>query len=122
MRKNQSVAKSEAHIQAEIMLALSEAGCLVWRNETAGAWVGRIIHQEAASITLAGARMIQVGLCMGSADIIGVAPDGRFLAVEVKSKTGRASTQQLNFINAINHRGGIAGIARSAEEALNLIK
>lgn len=103
------------------MLALSEAGCLVWRNETAGVWVGRVIHQEASSVTLAGARMIQAGLCKGGADIIGVAPDGRFLAVEVKSKTGRASTQQLNFIDAVRHRGGIAGIARSAQEALNLI-
>lgn len=103
------------------MLALSEAGCLIWRNETAGVWVGRVIHQESASLTLAGARMIQAGLCVGGADLIGVSPDGRFLAVEVKSQSGRPSKDQLNFIAAVQQAGGIAGVCRSVEEALKLL-
>lgn len=121
MQSKRSDNKSEARIQSEIMLALSDAGCLIWRNETAGVWVGRVIHQESASLTLAGARMIQAGLCVGGADLIGVAPDGRFLAVEVKSQSGRPSKDQLNFIAAVQQAGGIAGVCRSVEEALKLL-
>lgn len=98
----------ESNIQRLVMLALSEAGCLVWRNNT-----GR--YQTADG------RVIQYGLCVGSSDIIGVTPDGRFLAVEVKAKTGRPTKQQILFINAVLKAGGIAGIVRSPAEALALI-
>lgn len=111
----------ETAIQRRIMLALSEAGCTIWRNETGGAWVGKVIHQAGDQVTLTGSRMIRFGLAVGSSDIVGIAPDGRFLAVEVKTKTGRASKQQMAFIEAVSKAGGIAGIARSPQEALELI-
>lgn len=111
----------ETKIQRLIMLALSEAGCTVWRNETAGAWMGKQIHHEGDQVTLTNARIMKFGLCVGSSDIIGIAPDGRFLAIEVKTKTGRASKEQLRFIEAVKNAGGIAGIARSVEEALDLL-
>lgn len=111
----------ETAIQRRIMLTLSEAGCTIWRNETSGAWVGKVIHQAGDQVTLSGARMIRFGLAVGSSDIIGVSPDGRFLAVEVKTKKGRASKEQLRFIEAVRNAGGIAGIARSPQEALELI-
>lgn len=116
MSKNQ-----ETNIQSAIMLALSEAGCTVWRNNTAGAWIGVPIHTAGNQVTLTNAHMIKFGLCTGSSDIIGIAPDGRFLAVEVKTKTGRASKEQVQFIEAVRSRGGIAGIARTPSEALQLI-
>jgi len=112
----------ETKIQRAIMLALSEAGCTVWRNNTAGAWIGRTIHQSGAQVTLADAVMIRFGLCVGSSDIIGIAPDGRFLAVEVKTATGRPSKEQLTFINHVRAHGGIAGIARTPAEALELLR
>ena len=68
------------------MLALSENGCTVWRNETAGAWMGKQIHREGDQVTLTNARMMTFGLCVGSSDIIGISPDGRFLAIEVKTQ------------------------------------
>lgn len=113
----------ETKIQTAIMIALSEAGCTVFRNETAGVWVGKVIHRDAGgTVTLGNARPMRAGLMVGSSDIIGVGPDGRFLAIEVKTKTGRASTEQKTFIDIINKSGGIAGIARSVEEALDLIR
>lgn len=112
----------ESHIQSRILLALSEAGCTVWRCETAGAWVGRVIHRAGDTVTLAGARMIQAGLTKGGSDIIGVTPSGLFLAVEVKTGTGRVSQEQERFIAAVQKPGGIAGVARSVDEALQLIK
>lgn len=113
---------TETRIQNLILVALSEAGCTVWRNETARAWVGKQIHRSGDQVTLTNARMIAFGLCVGSSDIIGIAPDGRFLAVEVKTPKGRPTKEQLRFIEAVRNAGGIAGIARSPQEALDLIR
>tara|TARA_R110000868_G_scaffold271838_1_gene531159 strand:- start:3139 stop:3492 length:354 start_codon:yes stop_codon:yes gene_type:complete len=44
-----------------------------------------------------------------------------FLAVEVKSDEGKPSQDQLAFIEFVQAMGGIAGVARSGDEALNLI-
>lgn len=112
---------SETKTQNKILIALSNAGCTVWRNETAGAWVGKVVHKEASQVTLTNARMIRFGLSVGSSDIIGITPEGRFLAIEVKTKTGRPTQQQLTFIDAVRINGGIAGIARSVQDALDLI-
>lgn len=104
------------------MLALSSAGHTVWRNEVGRFWSGKVIHKENSSVTLANAAMIPVGLCLASSDLIGIQADtGRFFAIEVKTATGRASKEQINFINHVKKMGGIAGIARSEEEALELL-
>lgn len=106
----------------EIMLALSQAGCTVWRNTTGTAYRGRVVHKDSASVTLAEPRVIVFGLCVGSADIIGMAPDGRFLAVEVKAKADRPSAEQRRFIDHVNSHGGLAGFARSVQDALDILK
>lgn len=98
----------ESDIQRLIMLALSEAGCLIFRNN-----VG--VLKNAAGIP------IKFGLCVGSSDLIGLTPTGRFLAVEIKTPTGKATPEQIRFIEAVRARGGIAGIARSPAEALALL-
>ena len=112
----------ETKIQNLILMALSKAGCLVFRNESAGAWVGKVLHKDAGQVTLTDARMIRFGLAVGSSDIIGIAPCGRFFAIEVKTRTGRPTKEQMVFLNAVNNAGGIAGIARSVEDALKLIR
>ena len=112
----------ETKIQTRIMLALSDAGCIVWRNESALTWVGRVIHQQGDTVTLANARRLRAGLCTGSSDLIGIhKPTGRFLAIEVKTATGRQSTEQRTFLQAVINAGGIAGIARSPQEAVDLL-
>ena len=99
--------KSERNIQALILMALSEAGCLVWRQDT-GAYKAP------------DGRLIRYGLCKGSSDVIGVALDGRFLAVEVKTAVGRVRPEQEAFIAAVRRSGGRAGVARSVDEALKI--
>lgn len=112
----------ETKLMRLIMVALTKAGCIVWRNETSGAYVGKLIHKDARIVTLANAQMMTFGLCVGSSDIIGIhKPTGRFLAVEVKTKTGRASKEQINFIEQVRAANGIAGLARSVQEALDLL-
>lgn len=111
----------ETAIQNRIRLALSEAGCLIFRNEVGTFWAGRVLHRAADQVTLGGARPIPCGLCVGSSDLIGLSPDGRFLAVEVKTAKGRPTKEQTNFIEQVKRAGGIAGIARSPEQALEII-
>ena len=52
----------------------------------------------------------------GVADVIGVLPGGRFLAIEVKSKTGRVRPEQEIFLTDVIEHGGIALVARSLED------
>lgn len=112
----------ETRIQRHIMLALSNADCIVWRNETGQFWAGKTLHKAQDQVTLGGARMVPCGLCKGSSDLVGIhKPSGRFIAVEVKTPQGRPTKEQLAFIHAVNNAGGIAGIARSPEEALALL-
>lgn len=115
--------KKETAIQNKILLALSEAGCTVWRNATSYCWVGKVVYKDSDTVTLSAARPMQAGLCVGSSDIIGIHPSGRFLAIEVKrfAKGSNASAEQNQFIDAVRNAGGIAGIARSPQEALELI-
>ncbi len=114
--------QSETTLQRHIQLALSAAGCTVWRNETAQAWLGRNVGaNRRGEVRLTGARQIRCGLCVGSSDLVGIAPDGRFLAVEVKRPQGRVTAEQRRFVDAVIAAGGIAGIARSVDEALALL-
>lgn len=112
----------ETKLMRLIMIALSNANCMSWRNETSGAYVGKVIHKDARIVTLQNAQLMTFGLCVGSADIIGIhKPTGRFLAIEVKTKTGKPTKEQINFIEQVRAANGISGIARSVQEALDLL-
>lgn len=113
---------TETALQHQIMLALSEAGCIVWRNNTGQSWSGQVLHQQAGTVTLGNARTVKYGLCVGSSDLIGIhCATGKFIAIEVKTSKGRATIEQERFITAILISGGIAGIVRSPAEALALL-
>ena len=115
------MANNETALMHKVLAALSEAGCLVFRSNTGTAWQGQRVYQDAGTVTLSNSRMITFGLCVGASDIIGIVR-GRFLAVEIKTDKGSATKEQLNFIDAVNAAGGIAGVVRSVEEALQLIR
>lgn len=111
----------ETKLQRRILLELSAMGCTCWRNETAGAWMGKTIHKDGKTVTLADARFMKFGLCVGSSDIIGITKGGLFFAIEVKTPKGKATKEQINFINHVRAQGGLAGIARSVEDARGII-
>lgn len=52
----------------------------------------------------------------GVADILGILPDGRLLAIEVKTLSGKLSSNQEAFLLAIRIRNGVAIVARSVED------
>jgi hypothetical protein len=97
--------KAESVIVSACLLALSAAGCLAWRNN-----VGMLQDRNG--------RPVRYGLCVGSSDIICIAPDGVFTAIECKTATGQPTDAQLRFLAAIRAHGGRAGIARSGAEAV----
>lgn len=112
----------ESNIQKLIQLALSKAGYPFWRNESAGVWVGQVVYKDRDTVTLKNARMITAGLAVGSSDLIGIGEGGRFAAVEVKTSKGKTTQEQDNFITAVRSAGGIAGVARSPEDALEIMR
>ena len=99
------MATAETNILNACMVALSAAGCLVWRNNTGA-------HRDKEG------RLIRYGLCVGSSDLIAIAPDGVFTAIEVKTAMGQPTDAQVSFIAAVRRAGGRAGIARSGAEAV----
>lgn len=52
----------------------------------------------------------------GVSDILGCLPDGRLLAIEVKTIKGRLSPEQKLFLNEVTQRGALAFVARSIED------
>jgi hypothetical protein len=111
---------TESQIQQEIRVALNKADVRAWRNNIGKFQLGR--------------RWVNYGLPgPGGSDLIGmvsktITPDmvgskvAVFLAVEVKSQTGKVKPEQQRFIDFVRSKGGIAGVCRSKEEAENLIQ
>jgi len=65
---------------------------------------------------------VPYGLCHGASDLIGlIRPTGRFLAIEVKTRKGKLSHDQKAFLELVKKSGGVAGVARSAEEAHEIV-
>ena len=123
----------EMDILRLIQLALSEAGCTVWRNNVAKAWVGdRYVRLANGDMVIKNPRPLNAGLCVGSSDLIGIYPKkvtqdmvgstvGIFIGHEIKTTKGRPTDDQSRFIEHVNSRGGIAGIARSPADAIALL-
>ena len=66
-------------------------------------------------------RYIRANTQRGMSDIMGVLRDGRTLAIEVKSRTGRMRPGQEEFLQTIRQAGGVAGVCRSVEDAVALL-
>jgi hypothetical protein len=75
---------------------------------------------------------VQFGLCKGSADLIGyrsitITPEmvgqqvAVFASIEVKTPTGRIRPEQQQWLDTVQAAGGIAGVARSVEDAKALL-
>lgn len=122
----------ESTIQKLIMLTLCKLRNIrVFRNNCGMAYQGALVSENEGIIILKNARRIPFGLLDGSSDLIGwksiiVTPDmvGKklaiFVSIECKSETGTARPNQINWIETVNRNGGIAGIARSPEQALEI--
>ena len=119
--------KHERDIMREIQVALSVLDTRLFSMQSGEAWAGRIVERTPYSITLAPYYHVELSV-PGMSDLVGwhavtITPEmvGRrvamYFACEVKSRRGKASGQQLRFIEAVRNAGGLAGIARTIPEA-----
>jgi hypothetical protein len=110
---------SEQQIQQHIRIACSTGATRLWRNNT-----GTLRDQHG--------RPVSFGLCKGSADLIGyrsitITPDmvgqqvAVFASIEVKTPTGRIRPDQRAWMETVQAAGGIAGVARSVDDAQVLL-
>lgn len=113
--------KKESNIQNTIRLALSDAGVLSFRNNVgayktdAGHYVRYGVGESGGSDLICATPVLITPEMVGQTLAV-------FTAIEVKTQTGKPTKKQLGFIEAIKRIGGFAGIARSSQEALNIIK
>lgn len=112
----------ESNVQKLVLLQASAQGSTLWRNNT-GAYTTKEGYFLRYGIPLTG----------GGSDLIGITPViitddmvgktlGVFTAVEVKTKTGKPTKKQLEFIVFVKSKGGFAGVARTQEDVKNIIK
>jgi len=113
--------KQEKDLINEILLRASERGHRLFRQNSGKGWVGKVVGGKYGNVTLAEARPLIAGLCVGSSDIIGWTSGGRFVALEVKTPGVRTSKEQAAFIKAAHASGCIAEVVFSADEALALL-
>ena len=110
---------SEQTIQQQIRLACGTGSTRLFRNNT-------------GTLRDANGRPVQFGLAKGSADLIGwttrtITADmvgqriAVFTSIEVKTPTGRVSPEQRQWLEAVQAAGGIAGVARSVDDALRIV-
>lgn len=83
-------------------------GVLCWRNQS-----GSVVSQASGCRV----RMSAPGV----SDIIGVLKDGRVLAVECKMKGREPTYEQLEFLASVKSRGGVAIVAYSVEEIMEVV-
>ena len=67
-------------------------------------------------------RTVRTGLTYGAADLIGIGPHGRLLAIEAKAGRDTVKPHQLRFLELVNARGGDAGVARSVTDMWEIVK
>jgi hypothetical protein len=127
---------SEHTTQQRILLACGSGNTRLWRNNVGTGWAGqatkvtpgnlRAVSQalRPGDVVIRQGRPLHAGLCVGSSDLIGYrVVDGvaQFVALEVKSTTGKPTAQQTQFLDHITSVGGCAGIVRSVEDARTVL-
>ena len=83
----------------------ADPSVVLWRNNTGALpdTSGRVIH---------------FGLAVGSADLVGIGPGGRFLAIECKAgQRGVVSPAQRTWLALVVARGGFVAVVRSEADA-----
>lgn len=123
---------TETELMRAVLLEAPKYGARLFRNNVAEGWIGASsgpfqhdcqIFVRKGSVVIADARRLHAGLVKGSGDLIGWRiGDGKFVSTETKSKTGRLTDEQRNFMAQVLNAGGIAGCVRSIEEFRKLME
>lgn len=100
----------EQAIQDSIRVALAQAGYVVYRTN-----VGKVKKADG--------RWFDSGLPSGFPDLIGFKPEnGKIFFIEVKTPKGKRRADQVMFAKNLRDMYVIYGVARSAEEAVTIVR
>lgn len=105
-------ARQEEHAQ------LVNAILIRLRYEPRVAWIVR--QNTGTFLSLDGKRRVRCGY-KGQLDMVGQLKGGKMLAIEAKTGLSQPSKDQRATIETINKAGGLAIVARSVQQAVNLI-
>lgn len=119
---------AEQALRKAVQLALSRIGARMFRVNTGQAWAGKARPDTRGGVYISEAYPIRMGLCTGGSDLVGwtthtiTASDvGRqvalFTAIELKTGSLAPTREQAVFLDAVRRAGGLAGVARSVEDA-----
>lgn len=97
---------TESDIKRSIVQYLRFVGALCWVNLSTGIWDPKIGKFR---------KMNGFGARKGVSDVLGIYRN-KFFAIEVKRPGGRATTDQLFFIEDVIKHGGIAFVASSIDD------
>ncbi|SRR6266568_1582293 len=115
--------KIESDISDDVRAAIASPQGATWRNN-----VGRLQDRFG--------NYVVYGLCNGSADLISIQrvvlacpscnaelpPLGRFVAIETKTPKKEAFATQQHWLALVNALGGVAGVAKSADDARAILE
>lgn len=99
--------RPEAALQAKIVKALQKLGA-------------HVIRTNAGMTRNSAGDMINIGEA-GRSDLH-VCFKGRFVALEVKTATGRLTDKQARYLEQVRAAGGIGEVVRSVDEALKILE
>jgi hypothetical protein len=140
--------ESELNIMKKVMLRLSKNRVSIFRNNVGTGWIGRVfrvakpvkvfinnnpVQLNAGDIVIQEPRPLDAGLFKGSSDLIGwktITIESEmvgkqiavFSSIEVKKHNGKATKEQVLWIQNIRNAGGIGGVARSEDDADLILK
>lgn len=123
---------TEQTLRKQVQVAVSRLGARLFRVNTGKAWAGKARPDACGGVYIPDAYPVRMGFANGGSDLIGWTPIvitpqmvGRtmavFTAVELKTGSTALSREQAVFLDAVRRAGGLAGVARSVEDAVRLL-
>lgn len=129
---------TEADLMRRLQILASKLGARLFRQNAGMAWVGKVergprtVRLGPNDVVIRNARPFHAGF-QGMADLGGWRPVtitqemvgatiAQRLEAEVKTDRGRATKEQLAWIEAVNKAGGRAGIVRSDDDLRALLQ
>jgi hypothetical protein len=117
----------ESNIMRLVQIRCSELGARLMRNNVGKAWAGEEQRLPGGDLILRNPRRIHFGLAKGSGDLIGWTPVkitedmvgstlAVFTSIEVKTKKGRPTDDQIAFAQVVILGGGSAFVIRDPSQ------
>lgn len=97
----------EKDIQKAVLDYLRIKGYFVWKQNNSG-----IMKPNGSYIP---------SQMKGIADINGIGPKGKYMAIEVKRPGGKLTFEQERFLMQVREKGGLAGVVHSVDHIVELI-